>query len=674
MPKTKPIPKHDWLSWLHQAPRRAKQIVLLLIDIFMLPVLFTLALSVRMGELNLPSKAQMLDIPLMIGLMVICALFTRVYSAVVRAFDEHYLQSALFASISWAMLLWIAASAGITHTLPRSVIIITGALLMLHFWVSRALIRTVLFVLLKRREQHTNLAVFGAGQAGRQIMAAAVGMGQYRLTGFFDDDPELIGTRINGLPVWSGRQAQRFIARLDIDEVIVAMPSVSRSRRRDIIDSLQKASGERDIHIRMLPGLDRVMSGDISLNDVQDIDILDLLGRDAVPPDLALFRHHVADRTVLVTGAAGSIGSELCRQLLTASPDTLVLFDHSEFGLYSIERELRASFPDATLVPVLGSVMDQARLERLMRHHHVETVYHAAAYKHVPLVEANPFEGVINNSLGTYHTAVAARDAGVETFVLVSTDKAVRPTNVMGASKRLSELVLQALAAEPIVPGTLGTCYAMVRFGNVLGSSGSVVPLFRKQISQGGPITLTHPDITRYFMTIPEAAQLVIQAGGMAKGGEVFLLEMGESVRILDLARQMIRLSGLSERTVSQPDGDIEVVFTGLRPGEKLYEELLISDEGIEHTDHPLIYKAHERFYPLSRIEALFAEIEELALMRDTIGLKQLLLLSIHGYKPDFAAEDNSGCLDERPEDAMSIAAFEAELDRPYDESLVTLV
>ena len=674
MPKTKPVPKHDWLSWLHEAPRRAKQAVLLLIDIVMLPVLFTLALSVRMGELDLPSKAQMLDIPLMISFMVICALFTRVYSAVVRAFDEHYLQSALFASVAWVMLLWIAASADITHTLPRSVIIITGALLMLHFWVSRALIRAVLYFLLKRREQHTNLAVFGAGQAGRQIMAAAAGMAQYRLTGFFDDDPELIGTRINGLPVWSGRQAQRYIGRLDIDEVIVAMPSVSRSRRRDIVDSLQKASGERDIHIRMLPGLDRVMSGDISFNDVQDIDILDLLGRDAMPPDLALFRHHVADRVVLVTGAAGSIGSELCRQLLTATPSTLVLFDHSEFGLYNIERELRASFPDATLVPVLGSVMDQARLERLMRHHNVETVYHAAAYKHVPLVEANPFEGVINNSLGTYHTAVAARDAGVETFVLVSTDKAVRPTNVMGASKRLSELVLQALAAEPIEPGTLGTCYAMVRFGNVLGSSGSVVPLFRKQISQGGPITLTHPDITRYFMTIPEAAQLVIQAGGMAKGGEVFLLEMGESVRILDLARQMIRLSGLSERTASFPDGDIEVVFTGLRPGEKLYEELLISDEGVENTDHPLIYKAHERFYSLARIEALFAEISELALKRDTIGLKQLLLLNVHGYKPDFAAEDYSGCLDERPEDAMSIAAFEAELDRPYDETQVTPV
>ncbi len=674
MPKSKPAPKSDWLSWLHEAPRRVKQLVLLLLDIITLPFLYTLALSVRMGELTLPSNQQILDIPLMIGLMVACALFTRVYTAVVRAFDEHYLQSALFASVSWTLLLWLAASAGLTHTMPRSVIIISGALLMLHFWGSRAFIRGVLYLLLKRREQQVNLAVFGAGQAGRQIMAAAVGMSQYRVVGFFDDDAELIGARINGLPVWSGRQAQRYLARAHIDEVIVAMPSVSRTRRRDIVSSLQKASGDHDIHIRMLPGLDRVMSGDISLSDVQDIDILDLLGRDAVPPDLALFRHHVADRVVLVTGAAGSIGSELCRQLLTAHPDTLILLDHSEFGLYSIERELHASFPDATLVPVLGSVMDQARLERLMRHHHVETVYHAAAYKHVPLVEANPFEGVINNSIGTYRSAVAARDAGVETFVLVSTDKAVRPTNVMGASKRLSELVLQALAAEPIVPGTLGTCYAMVRFGNVLGSSGSVVPLFRKQISQGGPVTLTHPDITRFFMTIPEAAQLVIQAGGMAKGGEVFLLEMGEPVRILDLARQMIRLSGLSERNLTNPEGDIEISFTGLRPGEKLYEELLISDDGIERTEHPLIYKAHERFYSLERIESLFADIQELALARDTIGLKQLLLLNIYGYKPDFTAEDYSGSLEERPEDAMSIAAFEAELDQPYEESQVTPV
>lgn len=674
MPKSKPAPKSDWLSWLHQAPRRAKQGVLLLIDITMLPILFTLALSVRMGELVLPSRAQMHDIPLMLGLMFICALFTRVYSAVVRAFDEHYLQSALLASICWTQLLWIADSAGLTHSLPRSVIIMTGTLLLLHFWVSRAGIRTVLYLLLKRREQHINLAVFGAGEAGRQIMAAASGMTKYRLAGFFDDDPELVGTRINGLPVWSGRQAQRYLARFNIDEVIVAMPSTSRTRRRDIVDSLQKASGEHDIHIRMLPGLDRVMSGDISFNDVQDIDILDLLGRDAVPPDLALFRHHVAERVVLVTGAAGSIGSELCRQLLTASPDTLVLLDHSEFGLYSIERELRTSFPGAKLVPVLGSVMDQARLERLMRHHQVETVYHAAAYKHVPLVEANPFEGVINNSVGTYHSAMAARATGVETFVLVSTDKAVRPTNVMGASKRLSELVLQAIAAEPIAPGTLGTCYSMVRFGNVLGSSGSVVPLFRKQISKGGPITLTHPDITRFFMTIPEAAQLVIQAGGMAKGGEVFLLEMGESVRILDLARQMIRLSGLSERTAEQPEGDIEITFTGLRPGEKLYEELLISDDGIERTEHPLIYKAHERFYSLERIEAIFEQIAAMADERDTIGLKQLLLFHVAGYKPDFAAEDYSGALEERPEDAMSIAAFEAELDQLYDESQISPV
>lgn len=660
----KPPRAHEhWLSWLHDAPRRVKQLVLLALDVAVLPLLFMFALSLRLGEWHVPARAQLADVALFVGIMVLVNLFTRVYTAVVRAFDEHYLQSVLFATVSWVVLVWLAASMGLLEPLPRSVIIITGALLLVHLWVSRALIRAVLGWLLKHHEQVVHLAVYGAGQAGRQIMAAASGMPQYRLKGYFDDDPELIGTRINGLPVWSSRQAARQLAKADINEVIVAVPSVSRARRRDIVEALQLAAGNQLVHIRMLPGLDSILSGSISLNDVQDIDILDLLGRDAMPPNVALFRHHVADRVVLVTGAAGSIGSELCRQLLTAAPTTLLLLDHSEFGLYAIERELRESFPEAHVVPVLGSVMDQARLERLMRYHQVETVYHAAAYKHVPLVEANPFEGVINNSLGTYRSALAARAAGVETFVLVSTDKAVRPTNVMGASKRLSELVLQALAAEPILPGTLGTCYSMVRFGNVLGSSGSVVPLFRQQIAQGGPITLTHPDITRYFMTIPEAAQLVIQAGGMAKGGEVFLLEMGDAVRIVDLARQMIRLSGLSERTASQPDGDIEISFTGLRPGEKLYEELLISDVGIERTDHPLIYKSRERFMSLARLEALFEQIEALALARDTLGLKQLLLLNIGGYKPDFAAEDHSGALDERPEDAKSIAAFEAELE-----------
>lgn len=650
-------PPRDWSVWLQESPRRFKQFLLLGLDIAATPVIVCLALVIRYGEWGLHGMNWSLAV-FASALMAASFLFCRIYSAVVRAFDEHFLQSALLASLLWSALFWLTLQAGFFDGIPRSIPIISSFILLLHVWLSRASIRALVSWRLNRHEEKTRLMVYGAGQAGRQLLAAAEGMPHYRVCGFFDDDPQLIGTQVNGLPVFSGQHALHQLQRLAIDEVIVAMPSVTRQRRRQIVSQLESAA----VHVRMLPGLDQIVAGDISLGDVREVDILDLLGRDPMPPDLCLFQHHIKDRVAMVTGAAGSIGSELCRQILTAEPASLMLFDHSEFGLYSIERELREKFPQARLIPLLGSVLEQERLQRVMQYHGVETVYHAAAYKHVPLVEANPFEGIRNNSVGTYCAALAARDAGVEVFVLVSTDKAVRPTNVMGASKRLSELVLQALAAEPIQPNQLGTCFSMVRFGNVLGSSGSVVPVFRQQIAEGGPITLTHPDITRYFMTIPEAAQLVIQAGGMAKGGEVFLLEMGEAVRIKDLAQQMIRLSGLSERTPENPEGDIQIVCTGLRPGEKLYEELLISDGGETETDHPLIYKAHETFMSLPQVEALFAEIRALADERDTQGLKRLLMLKIPGYKPDFSAPDYSACLRDRRENQESIRLFEAAL------------
>ena len=660
MPQRKNMPSilaRHWSIWLQESPRRFKQGVLLAIDWLALPLILLVALSIRYGDWGFHGLTAH-TVFLAGVLMTLCFLICHIYSAVVRAFDEHFLQSVLLASVGWSVLFLLCVTGGFMQELPRSIPIMSGFLLLMHVWVSRAAIRGFIAYRLSQHEQKSRLMIYGAGQAGRQLMAAASGMTKYRVLGFFDDDAQLIGTQVNGLPVFAGFSASHHLSALNVSEVIVAMPSVTRQRRRDIVAQLEKAG----VYVRLLPGLDQIVAGDITLGDVREVDILDLLGRDPMPPDLCLFQHHIKDRVVMVTGAAGSIGSELCRQILTAEPASLMLFDHSEFGLYSIERELREKFPQACLIPLLGSVLEQERLERVMQYHGVETVYHAAAYKHVPLVEANPFEGIRNNSVGTYCAALAAREAGVEVFVLVSTDKAVRPTNVMGASKRLSELVLQALAAEPIQPNQLGTCFSMVRFGNVLGSSGSVVPVFRQQIAEGGPITLTHPDITRYFMTIPEAAQLVIQAGGMAKGGEVFLLEMGEAVRIKDLAQQMIRLSGLSERTPENPEGDIEIVCTGLRPGEKLYEELLISDGGETETDHPLIYKAQEAFMSLPQVEALFAEICALAEERDTQGLKRLLMLKIPGYKPDFSAPDYSACLRARRENQESIRLFEAAL------------
>lgn len=620
-------------------PRRAKQLVLVAVDAFMLPLLLWFCTALRLDQWQpLSMKSLEATWPL-VALYVVIAAACRVYSAVIRVYNEHYLWSALVASVVWSTAV-LLLNGTVWNAVPRSVILMVALLMFAHVWLSRWLIRTLVLGILNDSQPRRRVVIYGAGSAGRQLAAAMEGMADAELVAFVDDDKQLQARRLGAVPVWGSKQLKHQLSHSQVTEVIVAMPSVTRALRRDIVARVEAAAESYPVKILMLPGLDRIVRGEVALADVSSVDILDLLGRDPMPPDLSLFGHHVADRVVMVTGAAGSIGSELCRQILTAAPVALLLFDHSEYGLYAIERELREKYPKAKLVPVLGCTLDHPRLVRVMQSHAVETVYHAAAYKHVPLVEANPFEGVRNNSLGTFYAAMAARDAGVETFVLISTDKAVRPTNVMGASKRLAELALQALAAEPVSPKHLGTCYSMVRFGNVLGSSGSVVPLFRQQIQAGGPLTLTHADMTRYFMTIPEAAQLVIQAGGMAKGGEVFLLEMGEPVRIVDLARQMIHFSGLSERNPENPNGDIEIAYTGLRPGEKLYEELLISAEDVVKTSHPLIYKAHEAFMPLAAVEQLFSEIEALALTRDTLGLKRLLQQCVQGYVPDLTAQD----------------------------------
>ena len=468
--------------------------------------------------------------------------------------------------------------------------------------------------------------IYGAGTAGIQLHGLLEQGDGFRVVAFLDDDPAKQGTELFGVPVHAPSRLEALVGREGVSQVLLALPAVTGARRLAIIESLER----QQVRVRTVPALPEIVSGASSLDELQEVPVDDLLGRDPVPPDEALLDARVAGKRVLVTGAAGSIGSELCRQALLRAPLELVLFEQNEFGLYDLERELEAVVATQGLptriVPVLGDVTDEAHLERVLRGHRIDSVYHAAAYKHVPMVEANPAEGVRNNVFGTLAAARAAVAAGASAFVLVSTDKAVRPTNVMGASKRVAELVLQALAAQ----GS-GTCMAMVRFGNVLDSSGSVVPLFREQIRTGGPVTVTDAEIIRYFMTIREASQLVLQAGALAEGGEVFVLDMGEPVRILDLARRMIRLAGHSVRDEAHPEGDIEIEITGLRPGEKLYEELLIGGDVLP-SRHPMIMRAREASLDWPVLEARLDVLARLCAEDDGDGIRHQLADLVDGY------------------------------------------
>lgn len=539
------------------------------------------------------------------------------------------------ASVVYAVIYSLVFTVFGVEGVPRTIGIIQPMLLVVFVVASRAAARYWLGGFYRNElklARRPKVLIYGAGATGRQLADALANSHEMRVAGFLDDDAQLIGQVLNGQPIFHPDTLADLVVSRGVSDVLLAMPSINRTRRNEILLKISQAK----VAVRTLPSVNELAQGKVQTSDLRELDIDDLLGRDAVPPDQVLLGKNIKNKVVLVTGAGGSIGSELCRQILDVGPQTLLLVDLSEFALYQIHGELSAKVQGkgVELIPLLGSVQDARRVNELMSTWKPDTVYHAAAYKHVPLVEHNPAEGLKNNVLGTLTVAKAAAESGAKSFVLISTDKAVRPTNVMGASKRLAELVLQAMAARTPV-----TKFSMVRFGNVLGSSGSVVPKFRQQIKDGGPITLTHPEITRYFMTIPEAAQLVIQAGSMAEGGEVFVLDMGQPVKIIDLAKSMIELTGLTLKDASNPEGDIEIEITGLRPGEKLYEELLIGDDP-KQTSHPRIMKANERFLDWSSLELCLAALSQALATNDVEQMLVLLQDLVTGYQRESSIVD----------------------------------
>ncbi|MDY7012715.1 MAG: nucleoside-diphosphate sugar epimerase/dehydratase [Cyanobacteriota bacterium] len=535
-------------------------------------------------------------------------------------------QSVFYSSIIWGCWVYLQEN----DLFPKAVLII-DALLVLTLTVGmRLLIRAAIRRWQRwqhRPSQVQRLAIYGAGTAGSQLVSALAREASYRAIALFDDNPDLHGATLQGLPIHPPALLPEMWSQNQFDRVILALPSVDRASQRQILDRLKMLS----IPVQTVPSLSEILSDKAAIAKFRDLDLDELLGREEVHSDRQLLSSAIAGKSILVTGAGGSIGSELCRQIARERPERLVLYELNEYALYQIDLELAETFPDVPRVACLGNIADGEHLRRVLRSYRVDTVYHAAAYKHVPLVEINPFDGVDNNVFGTLVAAQSAIDCGVENFVFISTDKAVRPTNIMGTSKRVAELIVQALAARH----STMTCFSIVRFGNVLGSSGSVVPRFRQQIAQRQPITITHREITRYFMSIPEAARLVIQAGAMAKGGEIFLLDMGEPVRIYDLALQMIHLSGLT------PGRDIEIQFTGLRPGEKLYEELLIAGNNIQPTEHPQIYSAREYFWNWEILLSSLETLRRVVRLRDREQLIAELRTLVPEYQPQTFPKQN---------------------------------
>jgi FlaA1/EpsC-like NDP-sugar epimerase len=622
--------------WLSELSPRTKVWIMIGGDALFLPLCMIASVAFRLGSIE-EALDTALDVQLTLALLTLPVLgLAGLYRAVLRYIDLRVLIAASSALAAVVMLVFALALLFQIQMLPRSALLIFWFVAFAYVVTSRFVARALLRRGLRQAGQlRLATAIYGAGDAGVQLSRAMQFSTEYKPMCFLDDRYELQGKTVAGLKVYSPESLPEAVFRHDIAQIVVAIPSASTAQKRRLIQRVEGAG----LPVKILPSLFQMVDGRASVSDIREVDVADLLGRDAVPPDPTLFARNIAGKVVLVTGAGGSIGAELCRQIASQRPSKLVLLDHSEFALYAADLDLRAMARGVEIVPCLGSVLDESFLHALFSKHGVQTIYHTAAYKHVPIVEANVRQGVHNNVFGTLGVARAAVEAGVETCVLVSTDKAVRPTNVMGASKRVAELVFQAAA----IRSAGRTRFSMVRFGNVLGSSGSVVPLFRRQIQAGGPVTITHPDIVRYFMLIPEAAQLVIQAGAMAQGGEVFVLDMGEPVRIADLARSMIRLSGLSEKN-AQHAGGIEIKAVGLRPGEKLFEELLIGDDVVP-SGHPRIRCARERHIDPALLDKMIASLRQ-ACDGDDIDL---LLRQIRNLVPEF-----------RPADEVNAEASEA--------------
>ena len=609
--------------------RHSKQFLMITADLICLPLALWLAVILRLGDLSYNVDFRGNVVYALTPLFsVIVFLRLGLYRAVIRFMGTEALIAVVkgisISALIVGTLVFLTRAEGI----PRSIPFIYWGLALFFVGGSRFAVWLYYQSILKKDNE--KVVIYGAGEAGRQLLTALRQGGEYEAVVFIDDDKKIKGHIINGVKVYRPHHLPELIEQESISQILLAMPSVSAHRKREIISKLEPLP----VHVKTIPVLADIVSGKAKIEELREVDIEDLLGRDSVAPDNELFEQCIKNKVVMITGAGGSIGSELCRQIIKHEPGQIILLEISEFALYSIEQELKKVLADDILLTaLLGSVQDKKRLQSIFTVYGVQTVYHAAAYKHVPIVEENIIEGIRNNIFGTLRSAEAALAAEVETFVLISTDKAVRPTNVMGATKRFAELVLQALAEEHKTRAK-STRFCMVRFGNVLGSSGSVVPLFNRQIKQGGPMTVTHPDIIRYFMTIPEAAQLVLQAGSLGQGGDVFVLDMGEPVKIAELAKKMIHLSGYEVKDERNPDGDIEITYTGLRPGEKLYEELLIGDN-VTGTRHPRIMRAEEKRLSLSVIEEKLRLLDEACNDFNVSWVREILLDSETGYIPD---------------------------------------
>jgi FlaA1/EpsC-like NDP-sugar epimerase len=616
-------------------PRRTKAGIMVAADTVALPLCFLLAVLLRVG--NQPEVLSTMFVPggtnfisaLAVPLVAIPMLwYSGLYRSVIRYLD---LKTIVFSGVALGVavvLVFFGAQLIFSSRFPRSSILIFWFVSFSYLVCSRFLVLVLLHKYRKIGSVAKRVAIYGAGVAGAQTAQALQASNEFVAVCFFDDARSLVGSVVSGLRVYPSQSASHKVRELEIEQIVLAMPSATEGRRREILRRLEKLP----VELKVLPGIADLVEGKVSVSSLRKVDLHDLLGREPIPPKPHLFARCISGKAVMVTGAGGSIGSELCRQIASQKPARLILMEVSEFNLYAIEANLQRLHPGLAITCIMANAGDRGALDRVITDFRVQTIYHAAAYKHVPLVEANPGAGVCNNVASTFAVAQAAAEHAVETCVLISTDKAVRPTNVMGASKRVAELIMQAHAA---MPGNR-TVYSMVRFGNVLGSSGSVIPKFMEQINAGGPLTVTHPDIIRYFMLIPEASQLVIQAGAMAQGGDVFVLDMGEPVKIADLARQVLHLAGRTERTAENPSGDIEIRFTGLRPGEKLFEELLIGDNS-EPSEHPRIMRARESFLPLEELHPLLDALLQAAQAGDELAI----LARLKALVPEFDHQPN---------------------------------